>query len=324
MKSTSIKRIILILLAIIIILTSVYFIVGNYFYNFAINSKSKKVFADDNDSQIRDSALNHRKDRELEKDKIFSKNQIPVEASVTAYKPKLKLIADIYEQENTTDKWAIIVHGYNGNSGQMIRWIRNFYENGYNILTPDLRGHGRSEGEYIEMGWDDRKDMLLWIDYIIESAPNAEIVLLGVSMGAATVMNTAGEDLPSNVKVIIEDCGYSSTSEVLEHQLNKMFGLHKFPVLYAANTVTKIRAGYDFFNSSSLKQVAKSTTPMLFIHGDQDDFVPYKMLEPLYEAANVEKEKLVIEGAGHSTACMVDSETYWSNVWEFVNKYINI
>ena len=78
------------------------------------------------------------------------------------------------------------------------------------------------------MGWDDRKDMLLWIAKIIQKGPQAEIVLLGVSMGGATVMNTSGEKLPSNVKAIVEDCGFTSTVDAFAYQLKQLYGLPKF------------------------------------------------------------------------------------------------
>lgn len=135
-------------------------------------------------------------------------------------------------------------------------------------------------------------------------------------------MMTSGEELPSNVKVIIEDCGYSTVIDEFTYQLNDLFHLPKFPVMHAANTVTKLRAGYDLEEASAVKQVAKSKTPMLFIHGDADTFVPYEMLDEVYNAAKVEKEKLIVPGAGHGEAEKVDSNKYWNTIWEFVGRYI--
>jgi fermentation-respiration switch protein FrsA (DUF1100 family) len=174
------------------------------------------------------------------------------------------------------------------------------------------------------MGWHDRKDMLLWIDKIIEIDPEAEIILFGVSMGGATVMMTSGEeDLPPNVKVIVEDSGYATVSDVFVYQLNDLFGLPPFPVMNAANTMTKLRAGYDLYEASAVDQVKKSKTPILFIHGDADTFVPYEMLDEVYSAATVDKDKLIIQDAGHGDAEKVDPVTYWNTVWSFVEKYID-
>ena len=217
---------------------------------------------------------------------------------VSKYKPntltirsfdKLNLKGYEYMNEPSSHKWAIVVHGYNGRASEMTKYVRNFYEQGYNVIAPDLRGHGNSEGDYVGMGWHDRKDVLIWIQQILKKDPNAEIALFGVSMGGATVMMTSGEDLPSNVKVIIEDCGYSTVIDEFTYQLKDLFHLPKFPVMNAANMVTKLRAGYDLEEASAVKQVAKSKTPMLFIHGDADTFVPFEMLDEVYNAAKVEK-----------------------------------
>nr|WP_259545458.1 alpha/beta hydrolase [Heyndrickxia oleronia] len=316
------KKLKIILPIVIIFLVGVYFFIGNYFYNFALNANQKKDFLDGNPHLAASKTV----DNELiEKNKIedatFTHNHTANTIKISSA-DQLKLSARLYENKQTSHHWAIVVHGYSGNNTQMIRYIRHFYENGYNVLAPDLRGHGESEGKYIGMGWDDRKDMLLWINQIIEKDPNAEIALFGVSMGRATVMMTSGEKLPKNVKVIVEDCGYSSVIEEFTYQLDDLFHLPKFPFINAANTITKIRAGYDLNDADAVKQVAKSKTPILFIHGDNDSFVPYKMLNKVYHAAKVEKDKLIIRGAGHGEAEKVNPELYWSTLWKFVDQYI--
>ena len=193
----------------------------------------------------------------------------------------------------------------------------------YNVLIPDLRSHGLSEGNYIGMGWDDRLDIISWINYILNENPNAEIVLHGVSMGATTVLMTSGEAIPSNVKAIVADCGYTSVWDEFAYQLDDLFSLPEFPILNVSSIVAKIRAGYFLGEASSIDQVKKSKTPILYIHGDQDDFVPYYMMEELYNATSSEKEMLTIKDAEHAKASEVDPETYWTTVNNFINKYIN-
>src|SRR5690606_19801958 len=115
----------------------------------------------------------------------------------------LKLHAYKVINKTPSNKWAITVHGYTSEGLNMSSYAKKYYDMRYNILIPDLRGHASSEGDYIGMGWDDRLDIISWIKSIIKNDKNAEIVLHGVSMGAATVTMASGEDLPNNVKAII-------------------------------------------------------------------------------------------------------------------------
>lgn len=227
-----------------------------------------------------------------------------------------------YMAENDSNQYAIVVHGYTGNGPSMAGFGQHFYDLGFNVLIPECRGHGQSEGSYIGMGWPDRLDMLRWIDFIIAENQQAEIMLYGISMGGATVMMTAGEALPPQVKLVIEDCGYSSVWEEFTAQLKEQFGLPSFPVMQAASVVTKIRAGYWLSEADAVKQVAKAQVPMLFIHGEADTFVPYWMLEPLYEAKQGVKEKFVVPGAAHGMASVVDPEGYWAAVDSFIERYM--
>ncbi|KKK39778.1 alpha/beta hydrolase [Mesobacillus campisalis] len=310
----------------IVLLTAAYVLVGNYFYNFALSAQQEKEFLEGNPHLAESEAVSAAVAEEADQaDDSFKKEHKPAKWKVvSADKLQLNLNANVYENDLPEHKWAVVVHGYTSNAESMTRYIRNFHEKGYHVVAPDLRGHGDSEGDYIGMGWHDRKDLLLWIEQIIERDPEAEIVLFGISMGAATVMMAAGEEeLPANVKVIVEDCGYSSVSEVFVYQLDDLFGLPEFPVMNAANTITRLRAGYDLYEANAVEQVAKSDTPMLFIHGEGDTFVPFEMLDEVYNAAKVEKEKLIIPEANHGDAEKVDPVTYWNTLWSFVDKYMD-
>lgn len=298
-------------LIVLIIIGIILFGVGNYFYNLALNPNSSKSLILEQDTKETSA---------IREENWISDQSNYCDEEIESF-DNLKLHGYKINNENS-NVWVITVHGYMGSGAKMASYAENFYNMGYNVLVPDLRGHGKSEGDYIGMGWNDRKDILRWIDLILKENNNAKIILHGVSMGAATVMMTSGEDLPENVKCIIEDCGYSSVVDEFEDKLKNIFNLPKTPILQAADLVSRVRAGYWFSDASSVNQLKKAKVPILFIHGDKDDFVPYDMLDKVYNAADVEKEKLVVEGAEHAKSAYVNPELYWNTISNFINKHL--
>ncbi|WP_300856956.1 alpha/beta hydrolase [uncultured Clostridium sp.] len=314
-----IKKILGIFLSVIIIIFGISLgFVGNYFYNLALNPNTPKdiVFGTPEEAEATSGQV-------LDSDVAWLLNDSNYTDEYITSSDKLKLHSYKVTNQNNSNKWVIAVHGYTSEGINMSTYAKHYYDNGYNVLIPDLRAHGLSEGNYIGMGWDDRLDIISWINYILNENPNAEIILHGVSMGAATVLMTSGEEIPSNVKAIVADCGYTSVWDEFAYQLDDLFSLPEFPILNVSSMVAKIRAGYFLGEASSLEQVKNSKTPILYIHGDKDDFVPYYMMEELYNATSSEKEMLTIKGAEHAKASEIDPETYWNTVNNFINKYMN-
>lgn len=292
-------------------------LIGNYFYNLALNPKTSKdsIFGSKEEAKSTSGEVVNETLVWLLNKSNYSNVYIKSFDNLTMHGYKIL-------NENSSNKWVITVHGYTSKGLYMSNYAKRFYDMGYNILIPDLRGHGESEGNYIGMGWYDRLDILKWIDLILNENENSKIILHGVSMGAATVSMTSGEELPSNIKAIISDCGYTSVWEQFSHQLKSMYSLPNFPIMNASSAIARFKAGYGLKEASALKQVEKSKTPILFIHGDEDDFVPYKMMDELYDATSSDKERLTVKGAGHAKSSKVDPYLYWSTIENFINKYI--
>lgn len=221
---------------------------------------------------------------------------------------------------------AVVVHGYTNNSIDMLHIARIYNkEMHYNIVLPDLHGHGLTGGNDIQMGWKDRIDVLKWIEMAPKtfgiSADSMRLVVHGISMGAATTMCVSGEDTPQYVRCFVEDCGYTSAWDEFEHELRGRYSLPAFPLLYTASWLTKIKYGWSFKEASPLKQVAKCKKPMLFIHGSKDTFVPTSMVYPLYDAKPQPKELWIAPGSGHAFAYRDHRKEYIRKVEAFVNRY---
>lgn len=284
-------------------------LVGVLFYNLALNANYSKdiIYAEYNDENLNDAQ------KWLEEKSNYSDKYIE------SY-DKLQLHSYVVSQNS--NKWAIVVHGYGGSGKLMSDKSKYFYDMGYNVLIPDLRGHGKSEGDYIGMGWKDRLDIISWINFIIKENPNAEIVLHGTSMGAATVLMTSGENLPSNVKAIVADCAYTSAWDEFSYQLETYLKVPSYYILNVTNMVTKLKAGYSLKEASALECVKKATVPILYIHGDKDKFVPYSMMDKLYDATSSPKEKLTIDGGEHANSDLVSPFLYWLTLEDFLNQYV--
>lgn len=300
----------LIILLILFIITGV--ISGNFLFNLALNPQSSKSIF-----------LN----RTIDEDEIIlrEKNTDWINKNaeeVYIFNKKIKLCGYEIQNKKESKVWVIGAHGYTETACSMVGVAKQFLNYGYNVLLPDLRAHGKSEGKYIGMGWLDRLDLVKWINYLIEKYGHIKIILYGISMGAATVMMASGENLPSNVRVVIEDCGYTSVWDEFADKLKTIFHIPKFPAMYNANFMTKIRAGFSLKKASCVKQLKKCKIPTLFIHGDKDKFVPFYMLDKLYNTAVCKKEKLVIKNAGHADAQTIEPQKYWSTVRKFIKRYL--
>lgn len=314
--------------AFLIMIIVAFLCIGNYFFNYALVRKNGEIAAAEMSvySSIYENGKKDRIDlnRKIQKEKTsswlnsISKKEINIQSN-----DKLQLFASEFKLSNESNKWIILVHGYTSEQSSIYDIARHYSDKGYNVLTPDLRAHGLSEGKYVGMGWLDRNDLLLWIDYLLRNYRNSEIILHGVSMGAATVMMASGENLPTNVKLIVEDCGYTSVWDIFSFELKLRFNLSTFPVLNAASFITSVRAGYNYKEASSIDQIKKSVTPILFIHGNADEFVPVNMAYKLYDNANINKELIIVDGAGHAESRLADEELYYGSIFSFIDKYLN-
>ena len=223
-----------------------------------------------------------------------------------------------------TDKTAVIVHGYTDNAIRMLM-IGYLYNNdlNYNILLPDLQDNGLSEGPAIQMGWKDRLDVLNWMNIANDIfGKRTQMVVHGISMGAATTMMVSGEAQQPFVKCFVEDCGYTSVWDEFSFQLKDMFGLPEFPLMYTTSWLCNAKYGWNFQEASSLEQVKKCSLPMFFIHGDADTYVPTRMVYPLYEAKSEPKELWIVPGATHAMSYKDYPQEYTERVKKFVGKYI--
>ncbi|MBP9989236.1 MAG: alpha/beta hydrolase, partial [Ruminococcus sp.] len=239
----------------------------------------------------------------------------------------LNMYAWFVPAEKETKRFVICVHGWNCNGPDEMSHIMPFYhyELGCNYLLPDLTGHGRSEGSRAGFGSFDAKNILLWIDYLINRfGEDIEIILHGISMGAATVMNVNEMSPPNQIKLIIEDCGFVGAAEIIGKETKEKIGFTPRITMKLASAVCKVKAGYFFSESAPLKNMYRAKNPILFIHGTEDTFVPFEHGKKLYEACPVAKDYLWVDGAIHAFSYYNAKEEYENKIKDFISKYMDV
>ena len=205
----------------------------------------------------------------------------------------------------------LMFHGYRGNAERDLPCgVRRAFRVGRSALVVDQRGAGRSEGSVITFGINEHRDCLRWIDCMIETfGPDVKIVLTGISMGAATVLMAAGQELPPNVIGVLADCGYDSPKHIIQTVIRQM-GL---PADLAYPFV-KLGAGifgrFDLEADSPAEAVKRCKVPVIFFHGEGDDYVPCELSRINYEACASRKRIVMIPGAGHGLCYPVAPERY--------------
>ena len=212
----------------------------------------------------------------------------------------------------------ILFHGYRGNSERdLSAGVERCFALGRNALIVDHRASGESEGKTITFGILERKDCLSWVDFAIRRfGSDAKIILTGISMGAATVMMAVGEELPKNVVCVLADCGYSSPKEIIKKVMKDL----KLPadLFYPfVKLGARLFGGFDLEETSAMEAVKRAKTPVIFIHGEADDFVPCDMSRSLYEACISPKKIMTVPEAGHGTAYLKDGEAYLNALRDF-------
>lgn len=232
----------------------------------------------------------------------------------------LKLYGKYYEYEPGAPI-ELMFHGYRGNAERDLSGgVQRCFSLGRSVLLVDQRTSGRSEGHVITFGINESRDCLRWIDFLIRHfGADAKIILTGISMGASTVMIAAGQPLPKNVIGVLADCGYTSAREIIKKTIRDM----KLPanLLYPfVKLAAKLYGHFDLEETSPVEALKKCRLPIIFIHGEADDFVPCDMSRQNFDACCSPKIIHTVPGAGHGLGYMLDLDGYLKTVAEFSNQ----
>lgn len=238
------------------------------------------------------------------------------EFSITSF-DGLKLYGNYYEYEKGAPI-ELMFHGYRGSAKRdLCGGVQRCFALGRNALIVDQRCSSKSDGNVITFGIHEHKDCLHWVDFMIDCfGPDVKIILTGISMGAATVLMAAGNPLPPNVIGVLADCGYNSPKAIIKKVIKQM-GLPTSISYFFVKLGARIYGHFDLEETSPETALKKCTVPVIFFHGESDDFVPCEMSKINYDACTSRKCLVTIPGADHGLAFPKDPEIYLNAAREF-------
>ena len=212
----------------------------------------------------------------------------------------------------------LMIHGYRGNAERdLCGGVQRCFALGHSALVIDQRGSGKSQGNVITFGIREHRDCLKWIELLIETfGPDTKIILTGISMGASTVLMAAGQSLPKNVIGVLADCGYTSAKEIITLVIRML----KLPPKLAYPFVklgALLYGGFRLEKDSAVSAMTRCKIPVIFYHGESDDFVPCYMSQQNYDACTSKKQLVTIPDAGHGLCYLVNPERYLSTLQSF-------
>lgn len=191
----------------------------------------------------------------------------------------------------------LLFHGNAGNLSHRAELLRRHRASGFNAFIFDYRGYGRSEGSPTEAGV--YKDGLAAYDYLtrLSGIDSSRIILFGTSLGGAVAVEVAVHRKPA---AMILESTFSSAADVAKSV---------YPFLPARFL---LRTRFD-----SEEKIRSVRIPLLFMHGDHDSVIPFRLGRKLFEAANEPKEFYVISGADHNDTFLVGGSEYQQKIRSF-------
>lgn len=240
---------------------------------------------------------------------------------VLSSKYKYDLSCQLITSDQPSNKYIVFCHGYGFNRVGSIKYVDIFLDQGFHVLLYDHRNSGENEKSYTTMGYYEKEDLKLVIDYLYKRF--GDDILIGThgeSMGAATVLLHCTED--ERVKFVIADCPYSDLKKQLAFRLKVEYHLPAFPFLHIASLIARIKAGFFFGAISPIDAIMKSQglphLPILFIHGDEDAYILPYMSQDLYDVKRGYKKLYFAKGADHAISVCTDKKEYSQQIHNFL------
>lgn len=294
-------------LIVILIIFLVLCSVGVHFANIAMYPKTLDYYNTYN-MELEEGNINKEEFENLPKEEFYINSQF-------GYK-----LHAIWFPNKEAKKTMVFAHGITYTLFGSIKYMNMFYNRGFNVLVYDHRFHGKSGGPNCTFGYYEKYDLNTCIDWVLDRVGNNYIVAThGESMGAAIVLQHAAID--ERLAFVIADCPYKSAEEEFKYRLKIEYKLPSFPVINIASLINKFRTKAYYSEMSPIKSIKNISTPILFIHGDADAYIPCSHSIDMYNLKSEPKKLYIAPEAGHARSFTTNKNHYEKIVDEFLNIY---
>lgn len=226
----------------------------------------------------------------------------------------------VYLQEDATAPFILICHGITVTYENSKKYAELFLKKGYSVLIYDQRNHGYNERMHTSFGYFEKYDAKACVDYILHSFTPIHLGVIGESMGAATAMSLASID--DRIKFCIEDCGYSNAFDLIKYRAQKDHNVFIAQMIYFSNILLKILYKWSFKDVDILSNLSNIQCPVLFIHGEEDDYVPFYMVHEMKNAFQKQHMIYTVPEAKHAMAYKTNKTAYAKVVDDFLNELL--
>lgn len=224
-----------------------------------------------------------------------------------------------------TNSTVILVHGITASRWESMKYADMYLDMGFNVVVYDSRYHGKSGGKDITLGFFEKNDLdniVKWVKWV---NPKATLGVHGESLGAVTSLLQANLDQSNkNVSFYVVDSPYSDLSELFSMKLAGDARTHFGPVssfvLFYGNIIALNKSGFSFYAVSPIKAIKTIKTPIMFIHGTNDTFIPASMSLDLYLEKTGSKNIYISSGAEHAMSYYTNKTEYIAKVKQFLNE----
>ena len=208
------------------------------------------------------------------------------------------------ERETPLLPCLIYLHGNSSSRCEVYQEISYLLNKNITVFSFDFCGCGQSDGDYISLGYHEKKDVHCVIEYLIKSKKVSKIGLWGRSMGAVTAIMYANEH-PSLIDAMVLDSGFYSLKMLINELIDSKIKLPKFiyeKVLNMVKQTIKEKANFDLDNIEPYIYAKNCSVPAFFCHGSDDDFVlPHHSQDLFNEYKGFDKYLEIVKG-GHNSS----------------------